>query len=78
MTGLPGSGKTRAATALRNFFLQNDKEAIIVSEGDAGWYIHILMSPPPPWGGTVPVEIGISGGGGYKEKEKERRIIKRK
>jgi len=34
MTGLPGSGKTRAAEALRQFFFDKEKEAIIVSEGD--------------------------------------------
>jgi tRNA uridine 5-carbamoylmethylation protein Kti12 len=34
MTGLPGSGKTRVAEALRQFFSDKEKEAIIVSEGD--------------------------------------------
>ena len=37
ISGVPASGKTRAAAALRDFFLKKDKEAVVISEG-ANWW----------------------------------------
>ena len=37
ISGVPASGKTRAAAALRDFFIKKDKEAVVISEG-ANWW----------------------------------------